>query len=82
MLFEQEMKLYASRKEEFLKYYEGQFVLIKGETFAGSYTTDEQAYEAGLEKFGNVPFLIQRVEKEKPIVRLPNITLGLLNAGW
>lgn len=80
MALEQEARYYASRKAEFLKCYEGQFVLVRGETFVGAYTTEEQAYAAGLEKFGNVAFLIRRVEKEEPIARIPALTLGLLNA--
>ena len=44
-----------------MKLYKDQFVLIKGENFAGSFTTEAEAYKAGLEKFGNAPFLIKQV---------------------
>jgi len=54
-----------------LKLYEGQFVLIKGENFAGSFTTDAEAYKAGLEKFGNEPFLIKQVLDDDRTVSYP-----------
>ncbi|HHT9133078.1 MAG TPA: hypothetical protein ACFYED_11440 [Candidatus Tripitaka californicus] len=80
MVLEEELKYFNEHKEKFLKHYEGQFVLIKGTSFAGSYTTEEEAYQAGIQKFGNTPFLIKRVAKEEEVSRFPALVLGLIGA--
>ncbi len=48
-----ELEYFDKNKQEYLKLYKGQFVLIKGEDFGGAFTTDAEAYKAGLDKFGN-----------------------------
>ena len=61
-----------------LRHHEKQFVLIKGDQFAGAYTTEAEAYKAGLEKFGNQPFLIKQVLNEETVAHFPALILGLL----
>jgi hypothetical protein len=56
---QRELEYFQKHKQEYLKLYKNQFVLIKGEKFAGAFTTEAEAYQAGLEKFGNEPFLIR-----------------------
>lgn len=56
-----ELEYFEKHKQEYLNLHKGQFVLIKGEEFAGSFTTEAEAYKAGLEKFGNTPFFIKQV---------------------
>jgi phytoene dehydrogenase-like protein len=80
MELEKELKFYKSQYKELLSHYENQFVLIKGGKLLGSFTTDLEAYKAGLEQVGNKPFLIKRVVKGKEIDRAPALVLGLLNA--
>lgn len=80
MTLEKELKYFEEHKDELLKHYEGQFVLIKDDQLVGAFTTEEEAYQAGLEKFGNQPFLIKKVTKEEEVVQLPALTLGLLHA--
>ena len=67
--------------QEYLKLYKDQFVLIKGENFAGAFTTDAEAYKAGLEKFGNQPFLIKQVLDNDGTVSYPALTIGVLSVG-
>jgi hypothetical protein len=74
-----ELEYFQKHKSEFLKLYEGQFVLIKGETFAGTFTTEAEAYKAGLEKFGNKPFLTKQVLDNDETVYYPALTIGVLN---
>jgi len=71
-----ELEYYQKNKQEYLKLYKGQFVLIKGEDFAGAFTTDAEAYKAGLEKFGNEPFLIKQVLDDDGTVSYPALTIG------
>lgn len=79
-MFEKELAYYKEHKDELLQHHENQFVLIKKNEFAGAYSSDVEAYKAGLQKFGNVSFLIKQVTKEEEIVRFPALTLGVLNA--
>ena len=79
-VFETERAFYKANEADWLKHYEGQFVVIKGEEFVGAYPNDAEAYKAGLQKFGNVPFLIQRVTKEKEVLRFPALAVGVMYA--
>lgn len=79
-MLEQELEFFEKNKQEYRKHYMDQFVLIHGEEFLGSYTTDQQAYEAGIAKLGNVPFLIKQVQPEDSEVRIPAYSFGLLSA--
>lgn len=74
----EELHFFEKNKEEYLKYYEGQFVLIKGKKLIGSFTTEEEAYKVGVERFGNTPFLIKQVVKQEPINAIPALMLGLV----
>ena len=74
-----ELEYFQRHKQEYLKLYKNQFVLIKGEEFAGAFTTEAEAYKAGLEKFGNEPFLIKQVLDKDEIISYPALTLGTLN---
>lgn len=80
MELEKELEYFNTRREELISHYEGQFVLIKGDSLLGSFTTEAEAYEEGLKQLGNQPFLIKQVTKEEEIDRLPALVLGLLNA--
>jgi len=80
MVLDEELKYYKAQYKELLKHYENQFVLISGNKLLGSFTTDSEAYEAGLEWVGNKPFLVKRVVKGDDIERAPALALGLLNA--
>ena len=74
-----ELNFFNKRKDELLRLYKGQFVLIKGEKFIGAYTTDAEAYKAGLEQFGNQPFLIKQVVAGDTNVSYPALTVGAIN---
>jgi hypothetical protein len=79
-MFEKELEYYKANKEELLKHHENQYAVIKGNRLLGAYTTEQEAYEAGLKEFGNVPFLIKRVMKQEEIVRFPALAVGVINA--
>jgi|HubBroStandDraft_2_1064218.scaffolds.fasta_scaffold429315_2 hypothetical protein len=57
---EVEIAYFNRNRERLVKDYAGQFLLIKGEDLIGSFTTEAQAYEVGVERLGNSPFLIKR----------------------
>jgi hypothetical protein len=63
MELDTELKYYKAHKADLLKTYRGQVVLIRGKTLVGVFPTEEEAYQAGIKQFGNLPFLIVRVEE-------------------
>ena len=78
-ILHKELSYYEKHKPEYLKLYKGQFVLIKGEQLVQAFTTDQEAYRAGLEKFGNQPFLIKQVLEDDTKVSYPALTVGAIN---
>ena len=78
-MLQAELNFYNSKKEELLRLYKGQFVLIKGERFIGAFTTDAEAYKAGVEQFGNHPFLIKQVLDDDTKVSYPALTVGAIS---
>lgn len=78
-LLDKEIKYFNSKKAEFIKTYLNQFVLIKGEQLIGSYTTEAEAYKAGVEKLGNEPFLIKQVVEKEETISFPALTVGAIN---
>jgi hypothetical protein len=80
MSLDQEVSYYESIKPKLLEHNEGQFVLIKGKELIGAFTKEGEAYEAGVKKFGNQPFLIKQVLPEDRTEILPALTLGLIRA--
>ena len=80
MALEREIEYFKSQKQELLRHYKGQLVLIKGEELSGTFTTHHEAFVAGVKRFGNVPFLIQPVLEEDEVVQLPALSIGVLSA--
>lgn len=79
-MFEKELEYYRENKDTLLQHNENQFVVIKDDKLIGAFTTEQEAYEAGLKELGNVSFLIKRVTKEEEIIRFPALAVGVVNA--
>jgi hypothetical protein len=79
-LFANELKAFEDRKAELLRIAEGKFALFKGNNFEGVFDTPLAAYEAGLAKWGNVPFFVKQVLMEESVQQVPALYSGLLNA--
>lgn len=80
MELKEEQAFFNANRAKWLAEHKGKFALIKGSTLIGTFDTPENAYVAGVQKFGNVPFLIKQILEEEPVVHLPALTLGLLRA--
>lgn len=75
-----ELEVFQTILPNLLKTNVGQFALIKDRQLAGTFTTFQEAYSAGLAKYGNVPFLIKQVLEAEPIQHAPALTYGLIRA--
>lgn len=78
----EEYKFYSTIKSSLLKDSEGKYALIKGHELLGLFDTDMDAYQIGISKFGNVPFLIIRLTSEDESYWMPTLELGLLDANY
>lgn len=66
MSLEQEQIFFESQKAKLLQQHEGQFVLIKNQKIHGFFTTEQEAYEKGIELFGAQEMFIKQILKEEP----------------
>lgn len=62
-LLKQELKTYEENKAELVKNNNGKYVLIKGKEIVKIFSTDEEAVTFGIKKFGNVPFLVKKIQE-------------------
>ena len=62
-VLEAELKTYEKHHSELLGKSEGKFVLIHDDAIVGVYESKYDAFQAGYEGFGNVPFLVKQIVK-------------------
>jgi len=77
---QEELDYFAARKDALLQTNKGQYALIKGSELVGTFTTFEEAYEKGIQTFGNVAFLIKLIVDKEPVEQIPALTYGLISA--
>ena len=80
MALEEEVKFYESKKKELLQYYKGQFALIKGSKLLGTFTTQQEAFQAGVKAVGNQAFLIKEVKETEDVLQYPALVVGMISA--
>jgi hypothetical protein len=80
MPLEKELAVFEARKADLLKTHSGKFALIHGDEFVDAFDTAENAYSAGVTKFGKEPFLVKKISQEPEVYRNQAFVLGLMNA--
>ena len=80
MPLEQELAFYRDHLPELLSHNKGQLVVIKGDRILGTYTTIQEAFEAGVKEWGTESFLIMPVADNEPVANFPALQVGLLYA--
>lgn len=76
-----ELAFFEAMRAEWLKHYEGQFVLVHGKSLVGAFSTFEQAVNAGVSHFGIAPFLVRKVVAVSAEgSSTPALSLGLIYA--
>lgn len=73
----EELEFFETQKESLLATHLGQFALVYGRALVGVYTTEEEAYEDGLKKIGNRPFLIRQIRDQEPPLQAPALFVGI-----
>lgn len=79
-MFEEEMAYYNQHRQDFLSKCEWKYVLIKGSELLGTFNDAQEAYTEGLQRFGNVPFLIKQVLRKEQVQQIPALSLGIILA--
>lgn len=65
---DQELETFENHKEELLGTSEGKYVLIHKDEIVDTYDSQTDAVSAGYKKFGNVAFLVKKIEEvETPL---------------
>lgn len=78
MVIEKELEYFNENLDEWLKHYENKYALVYNQELVTTFTTDGEAYNHGIEKFGEVDFLIRLVIKNQPIVKTPALFAGVV----
>ncbi|MGI0141443.1 MAG: hypothetical protein ACREBF_02205 [Candidatus Micrarchaeales archaeon] len=77
-VLDEELKTYEENKQDLLKKANGKYVLIKGKIVVDIFESEKDAVRIGIEKFGNVPFLVKKIEE---VEQTQNYTSNLIKIG-
>lgn len=75
-----ELAYFATHAEEWDVLYAGRFVVVKGDSLLGTFSSMGEALAAGAREFGLSDFLVREIGQPAPAVSIPALTLGLLSA--
>lgn len=70
-----EKETYEANKEKLVAESEGKYVLIKEREIIGAFDSEKDAIKIGIEKFGNSPFFVRKIER---IEQIQNFTSNLI----
>jgi hypothetical protein len=81
MPLERELATFQANLADWLKSYSGKFALVVGDKLEGVFDTPQNAYQVGIERFGNIPMLIKQIRADlDDAAFFPALTLGLIDA--
>lgn len=80
MVLEKELETFERRLPELLEHNKGQFAVLKGGLLLGTFTTFDEAFEAGVDQWGNKEFLIREVTAVPAVAQFPALAIGHLYA--
>jgi hypothetical protein len=79
MALERELEYYEEKKLEWLEHYKGQFAVVKGRELLATFSSFEEAFEAGVNAVGNHPFLVKQINEGEEIAQFPALMVGVLS---
>ena len=65
--FARELETYYAHQQELLQTAEGKYVVIKSDKIIGIYEDASEAYGQAYRRFGNVPFLLRRIQEQEQV---------------
>lgn len=75
MVLEKETETYLKNEKTLLQESLGKFVLIKDTQIVGVFESQNDAITQGINKYGNTPFLVRKIEQQPSI---QNFTSNLI----
>ena len=72
LTLKREQAVYDANLSSWLLDHEGEYVLIKGKTVDGFYTSRDDALLAGYSRFGIGPLFVKQVLATEPVYNIPN----------
>lgn len=77
-ILNKEIKYFEHHREELLRNYKGQFILIKDSQQIGIYSSIEEALAIAASMFGLESFLVREIQKEESKESIPALSLGII----
>ncbi len=74
-LLKLERETYEANKDKLVAASEGKYVLIKDSRVIDTFDSEQDAIKIGIERFGNTPFFVRKIEK---IEQIQNYTSNLI----
>ena len=81
-MLDQEIKYFNEHLDAWLKEFPGKIALVKGQELIGTYDTEAEALTEGARRYKLESFLVRRIERNRPEIQIPALTLGILNADF
>jgi hypothetical protein len=76
MELDRELETFQKELPRLLKDYAGKYALVFGDRVDSIWDTEEEALDAGDDRFGLAPYLVKRILKEEPVLKttIPIVT--------
>ena len=75
-----DLEYFQAQLARWLEVHRGKYALVRDAKLVGVYDNPDNAYAAGVDAFGNVPFLIRQVTDEVEPATFPALTAGVMHA--
>lgn len=75
-----ELEAFEKMAQELLAHHHGKYALVKDGALHGTFTTEAEAYEDGVRRFGAEVFLVREVLNQQPAATMPALFAGLVHA--
>jgi hypothetical protein len=78
---DKELDAFDAKLDELLTHHAGKFAVFKDGQLIDTFTTELEAYQEGVRRFGSDPFLLRQVlPKDQPAEQMPALFAGLIDA--
>ncbi len=81
MALETELAYFERHRAQWISDHADDFAVIHDEELLGFYKDANEAYEAGVDAWGVISFLVKEVLDEDRVEHIPALTLGLIYGG-
>jgi hypothetical protein len=80
MALERETAYFEAHKADLLDHHAGQFAVVFEDALIGVFGQFDEAYNEGVQRLGNRPFLIRQIVEDEAPVQFPALCVGMISA--